>query len=525
MDVIEPRRLQRVWMPVLALLAGIGGFTALVMADALEPMQQFYIGMGIVFGVPFLMAFWALFLSGVRWWQRFALLIVGALVGAGLVYGGTQVLEFNGSISGSGIPRLKWKWTPTVEAKLADLKVESKPGIDLTVTKGTDYPQFLGRDRDGVAHGIRLARDWTAKPPKELWRKNIGLGWSAFAVVGDYAVTQEQREDKELVVCYELKTGKVRWKHEHDARLHDPQGGDGPRATPTIVDGRVYTVGGTGILDCIDGATGKKLWTHDTLAENGLSNIIWGKSNSPLVFDDKVIVTGGKEKKDSLLAYRKDDSKLLWTAGDDDASYASPALATLAGKKQILSVNAHSVTGHDPEDGKILCTFPWPGDMAKASQPVPLPNDRVFLSAGYDVGCVLLHITRGSDGQWSAEPLWATRGMRTQFSNVVITRNCAFGLDSRILSCVDLATGERKWKGERYDFGQVLLVGDLLIVQAEKGDVVLVEANPNEFKELGRIPALKDKTWNNPVLSGPYLLVRNDREAVCYELPVEEQDW
>jgi outer membrane protein assembly factor BamB len=181
--------------------------------------------------------------------------------------------------------------------------------------------------------------------------------------------------------------------------------------------------------------------------------------------------------------------------------------------------------------------------MAKASQPVPLPDiegaleararrtlarqaerhgQGVFVSAGYDVGCVLLHITRGSDGQWSAEPVWATRSMRTQFSNVVIARDCVFGLDSRILSCVDLATGERKWKGERYDFGQVLLVGDLLIVQAEKGDVALVEANPNEFKELGRIPALKDKTWNNPVLSGPYLLVRNDREAVCYELPIEE---
>jgi outer membrane protein assembly factor BamB len=529
---MEPRRLKRVWMPLLALLAGIGAMTALVMADALEPMQQFWIMTGIVFGVPLLMAFWALFLSGVRWWQRFALVIVGALVGAGLVFGATQVLDVDGAISGSGIPRLKWKWTPTVEAKLADLKVESKSGIDLTVTKDTDFPQFLGRDRNGVAHGVRLARDWSAKPPEELWRKSIGLGWSAFAVVGDYAVTQEQREDKELVVCYELKTGKVRWIHEHEARWRDKQGGDGPRATPTIVDGRVYTLGGTGILDCIDGTTGKNLWTRDTLADIKRDNVYWGKSNSPLVFDDKVIVTGGRIADDerrksenegpSLVAYDRASGNLLWKAGDDAASYASPALATLAGKKQILSVNAHSVTGHDPEDGKILWNFPWPGDMAKASQPVPLPNDRVFLSAGYDVGCVLLHVTRSSDGQWSAEPLWATRSMRTQFSNVVITRNCAFGLDSRLLCCVDLATGERKWKGERFDFGQVLLVGDLLIVQAEKpGDVVLVEANPDEFKELGRIHALKDKTWNNPVLSGPYLLVRNDREAVCYELPVE----
>jgi outer membrane protein assembly factor BamB len=318
-----------------------------------------------------------------------------------------------------------------------------------------------------------------------------------------------------------LKTGTVRWKHEDDARLHDKQGGDGPRSTPTIVGNRVYTSGGTGILNCLDGATGEVLWLHDTLGENNLSNLIWGKSCSPLVFGDKVIVTGGKEKRDSLLAYHKDTGKLLWTAGTDDASYSSPALATLADKKQILSVNAHSVTGHDPEDGKILWTFSWPDEWAKASQPVPLPGDRVFLSAGYNVGCVLLHVTRGSDGQWAAEPLWATRKMRTQFSNVVLARNCAFGLDDRVLACVDLETGEQKWKGERYHYGQVLLVGDLLIVQAEEGYVALVEANPDEFKELGRIPALKDKTWNNPVLSGPYLLVRNDKEAVCYQLPVQ----
>jgi len=422
-------------MPAATLLLGIGGLTALVLADALEPMLQFYIMSGIVLGTPLLLAFWALFFSGVRWWQRLALLLGGGLAGAGMVYGLTQVLDFDGAISGSGIPRLKWKGTPSVEAKLADLRVEpAAKSVELAVEEDTAYPQFLGQNRDGVAHGVRLARDWQAQPPKELWRREIGLGCSSFAVAGDYAITQEQREDKELVVCYELKTGKVRWKHEHDVRLRDKQGGDGPRATPTIVGERVYTVGGTGILDCIDGASGKNLWTHDTLGENGLTNIIWGKSCSPLVFDDKVIVTGGKEKGPSLLAYHKDDGKLLWKAGEDDASYSSPALATLAGKKQILSVNAHSVTGHDPEDGKVLWSFSWPSDWAKASQPVLRPGDRVFLSAGYGVGCVMLHVQRGSDGQWTVETVWENRNMRPQFSNVVVSHNCAFGLDERYLA-------------------------------------------------------------------------------------------
>ncbi|MGH7169238.1 MAG: PQQ-binding-like beta-propeller repeat protein [Gemmataceae bacterium] len=520
-EMIEPRRLKRVWLPIATLLLGVGGFAALVLTDALEPMQQGFLGMGILLAMPLLLVIWLLLLSGLRWSQRFLYLIVGCLGTAGVLFGLSKVLCWEGSLGGSGIPRLRWIWMDSGEARLADLKVESDDKAEFYSFKEMDYPQFLGRDRDGVVHGVRLARDWHSQPPKELWRKNIGLGWSAFAVSGDFAITQEQRENKELVVCYELKTGKVRWTHEQEVRLHDKMGGDGPRATPTLVEGRVYTLGGTGVLDCIDGATGKNLWTRDTLADRDLPNLIWGKSCSPLIVEDKVIVTGGLKKRDCLLAYDRKTGKPLWHVGDDEASYSSPALATFDGQKQILSVNAHSVTGHDPKDGKVLWTFDWPGDMAKASQPVTLPGNRIFLSAGYSVGCVLLHLTRGSDGQWTTETVWLGRNkMCTQFSNVVIAHDCAFGLDCRELACIDLATGERKWKGKTYKFGQIMLVGDLIVVQAEDGYVALVEANPDAFKEVARLPALHDKTWNNPVLSGPYLLLRNDKEVVCYQVPV-----
>jgi outer membrane protein assembly factor BamB len=522
MEIQETPRLKRAWMPIAILIVGISSFAGLVWADALEPLQQFFIGAGIMLGTPLLLALWLLFLSGLRWRNRFLYLFAGSVAAAGLVFALTKLLYMDGSRGGSGIPRLRWIWFRSPEASLTDLRVEKGSQVEISSSKDTDYSQFLGRDRDGAAHGVRLVRDWKSQPPKELWRKQMGLGWSAFAVAGDYAITQEQREDKELVVCYELKNGKVRWMHEHEARFVDKQGGDGPRATPTIVNGRIYTLGGTGLLDCIDGATGKNLWTRDSLADYKLTNLIWGKACSPLVFEDKVIVTGGQEKRDSLLAYDWETGEPVWHTGDDAASYASPALATLGGKKQILSVNAHSVTGHDPQDGKVLWTFSWPGEMAKASQPVPLPGDRVFLSAGYKVGCVLLHVTRGSDGQWNADPKWVGRNkMATQFSNVVMAHSCAFGLDCRELACVDLETGERKWKGKTYNFGQIMLVGDLIVVQAEDGDVAFVEANPNEFREVASIPALHDKTWNNPVLSGPYLLLRNDKEAVCYQVAIE----
>jgi outer membrane protein assembly factor BamB len=523
----EPRRLKRLWMPVLTLLLGIGGMFTLVKADSLDVLQQMGMMAALIFGTLLLLAVWLLFFSGLRWRVRFLAL----LAGAGALVGLWFLTYQHGSLSGSGLPRLRWIWSKPQE--LAGLQIEdASKEVDLKVEKDTNYPQFLGRDRDGVVRGVRLVRDWKSQKPEELWRREIGLGWSAFAVVGDYAVTQEQRGDKELVVCYEVKSGNPRWKHENDVRFHDKQGGDGPRSTPTIVDGRVYTLGGTGILNCLDGANGKKLWSRDTLADIERGNLIWGKSCSPLVLDDKVIVTGGRfvsaeqwkvEKKGpALLAYDRESGKLLWAEGDDAAGYSSPAVATLAGEKQILSVNAHSVTGHAPEDGKVLWEFAWPEDWAKASQPVPLPGDHVFISAGYGVGCALLHVTRGSNKQWAVEEVWSSRKMRTQFSNVVIAHKCAFGLDDRWLACVDLVTGEQKWKGERYGFGQVLLVGDVIVVQAEDGFVALVEANSEQFKELARLPALNSMTWNNPVLSGPYLLLRNDKEAVCYRVPVVE---
>jgi outer membrane protein assembly factor BamB len=372
-----------------------------------------------------------------------------------------------------------------------------------------------------VVPNARLARDWSARPPREVWRQPVGLGWSSFAVVGAAAFTQEQRGDQELVVCYDLKTGKVRWTHADTARFHEAMGGDGPRSTPTVAGGRVYALGATGILNCLDGATGKLLWTRETL--KGIPNLEWGKSSSPLVFDDLVLVSGGNTAGPSLLAFNKDNGNPVWQAGHDKSSYSSPVLADLAGRRQVVMVNARSVTGHDPADGHILWEYSWPGELAKASQPVVLEGDRVLLSAGYGLGCVLLQVKDEGGAAQAVSERWSNRYLKTQFSNVVVRDGFVYGLDDGVLTCLDLDTGKRRWKGGRYGYGQVLLAGDLILVQAESGSVVLVEATPDRHHELARLPALKGKTWNNPALAGPYLVVRNDQEAACYRLPLEEK--
>ena len=189
-------------------------------------------------------------------------------------------------------------------------------------------------------------------PPKTIWRQPIGLGWSAFAVSGRHAVTQEQRREDELIVCYELQTGHALWAHTNHVRFSEMLGGDGPRATPTIHRGLVYAMGASGILDCLDEATGRLIWTRDVLRENHLSNLTWGKSCSPLLAHDLVVVTGGEQREKTLLAYEAATGKSVWQAGRDRASYCSPLLASVAGREQILMVNGHSVTGHDPRVGK-----------------------------------------------------------------------------------------------------------------------------------------------------------------------------
>ncbi len=302
------------------------------------------------------------------------------------------------------------------------------------------------------------------------------------------------------------------------------QGGDGPRATPTVQDGRVFACGATGILDCLEAASGQLIWSRDVLKENNLANLTWGVSASPLVFDDKVVVTGGLTDGPTVLAYRRSDGEPLWHAGTDKASYASPILATLAGRRVVLSFNAGSLTAHDPATGDVLLNYPWSdGKMPKAAQPVVIEGHRVFISAGYGAGCELVDIQAGADGKLVASQVWKSNRMKTQFNSVALREGFLYGLDDGLLACVEVATGARQWKDGRYGSGQTLLVDDLVIIQSEPGPVFLAEARPDGFRELGRLPALSAKTWNYPTLAGRYLLVRNSEEAVCYELPLQNE--
>ena len=480
---------------------------------------------GLFFIMATLWVMWLAWMFYYPWSWRLQMGVLLILVPFAVAF--PVIMRVDG-LTGEARVNFAWRNAPLIDSG-AELSTDSIPASlaakpDLTQTTSDDFPQFLGPNRTGVVLENRLSPDWTLHPPREIWRKPVGAGWGSFATIGDYALTQEQRGAEECVVCYRLSDGSGMWVHRDKARFDSAMGGSGPRGTPTVVDGRVYTVGGTGILNCLDGATGKPLWSVDILADCSGKPIDHGVCGSPLVIDEWVIVAPTGNDKACLAAYDRETGSRVWLGGSHRASYGSPALADLAGSRQVLLVTADGIEGNDLHTGKTLWSYPWtnPDFHVNCSQPIIIDAaaGKVLFCTGYGTGSVLLQVAPVVDGNCSVSEVWnSPRKMKTKFTTAVQHKGFVYGLDDGILACLDPATGKQIWKAGHYQHGQILLAGELLIVQAESGDVVLVQPDPEKLIELGRFPALGGKTWNNPALAGRLLLVRNDQEAGCFELP------
>jgi outer membrane protein assembly factor BamB len=467
-------------------------------------------------------SFWVVWLAWLCYWPLPWRLRLGLLAVAVAAAPALPLLVKADGLTGSSQVNFTWRWQP---ARAAPTGRTTGEAARLTPAGPDDFPQYLGPLRLATVPGARLYPGWDARRPRLLWRQPVGDGWGGLAVVGGYAVTQEQRGAEECVVCYRVADGAAVWVHADDARFDSSMGGPGPRATPTAADGRVYAVGATGLLNCLAGATGMAVWSADVLRDNQAANLEHGACGSPLVTGRLVIVSPTGADGVSLAAYDRQTGQRVWRGGRDRASYGSPLLAELDGVPQVLLYNAAGVAGHDLDTGQVLWTFPWTNPVrVNCTQPIPNAGGpgQVFAGTGYGAGGVLFRVGRSADGAWSARRLWQSRDLKTKFSTAVAHEDCLYGLDDGVLACVELATGKRLWKEGRYGHGQLLLAGGLLLVQAEDGSVVLVEPSRGGPRERGRLAALGGKTWNNPALAGRFLLVRNDREAACYELPLAD---
>jgi outer membrane protein assembly factor BamB len=417
---------------------------------------------------------------------------------------------------------IHWRWSKTPEELLLAQTSEETPATTVpaaapTTTKAeTDWPGFRGSQRDSIIRGVRIKTDWSASPPVQLWRRPVGPGWSSFAVQNDRFYTQEQRGDDEIVACYEVATGKLVWRHRDRARFWESNAGPGPRATPALSNRRVYTQGGTGIVNVLDAATGDVVWSRNAVTDTGAKVPAWGIAGSPLVVNDMVVVAAAG----NLIAYDLASGKPRWTGPAGGTGYSSPQLLTINGVQQIVLLHSNGATSVAPADGKLLWEHSWPGEPIV--QPATTASGDLLISVSASSGIRRLAVAQGSGG-WNVQERWTSEELNPWFNDFVVHNGHVYGFNGSTLVCIDLENGNLNWKGKRYGYGQMVLLTDqdLLLVLSEQGELALVKAAPDQFTALAQFPALEGKTWNHPVLAGDVLLVRNDHEMAAFRLSLE----
>jgi len=380
-----------------------------------------------------------------------------------------------------------------------------------------EWSQWRGQNRTAVSQEKLSSDSWSSGGPRRLWSVAGGAGHSSIAVGSGRAFTLVQAQDEEAAICLEAATGRRLWTTRWTSRFEETSAGVGPHATPTVADGRVYTVGSTGQFHCLDATSGAVLWRHDLLQEFGRSQPQYGVSVNPLVEGDLVIVQPGARGA-AIAAFDRRDGRRIWNAGDDPDGYSSPMAATIAGQRQIVFLTGESVMGSDVRDGRNLWRVPWRtnGDYNIAT-PV-IVQDYVFVSSGYGKGCALLEITRDAKGSFEARPVYEHPRMRNQFSTCVLWGDHLYGFDDSFLVCMEFRTGKIRWKERGFGKGSLIAADGKLIVLGEEGKLALVEARPDGYRELSSSRVSTTRCWASPSLSGGLLFIRDQESIQCFDL-------
>ncbi len=519
---MSTRKSERIrWWPLVLIVAVAAGIVVVTWQPDSLPQQQKYMRIGMtIAGALALFLVWILFLSRMKWAWRLG--ITGGLLALMGIAPATLKIE---GVSGDLLPIVTWKWSRLPSERVGDVVDASSGSREPDVAKRTlpehfsDYPQFLGPDRTAIVDGPLFEIDWETNPPRELWRKPIGPAWSGFSVKGYRAVTQEQRGDEEMVTCYDLLSGTLLWAHCDIAHYSTTLGGEGPRATPSIDERNVYTLGATGLLNCLALETGKRIWQRNIREDAGAKDLEWGYAGSPLLAGNLVIVNAGGTENASMIAYRKTDGEIAWSNGSDPASYSTPILATLAGVEQVLIFHQRGIASHDSQTGEVLWSFPIKHNRPHVAVPLIFETDRVMISSGYGYGSVMLQVRATEAGGFTVEQKWKSIRLQSKFNNLIQKDGYVYGLHDGTFCCLDPLFGKRLWKEGRFGHGQMVLANDnQLLVTTESGGVKLIEPSPDKLRVLCEMQVFHEKTWNSPSLAGDFLLLRNHKEAVCYRL-------
>ena len=390
------------------------------------------------------------------------------------------------------------------------------------VSPAADWPQFLGPQRNGSIVQPNLAKTWPKEGPSTVWQHKVGQGFGGPVVSTGKLIIFHRVEGKELVECLDATTGKELWKGDYPARYRDDFGfEEGPRATPAIADGRVFTFGANGDFIAWDLAKGTKLWSIDTRAQFKTGKGFFGIACSPLVEGNAVILNIGGKDGAGIVAFDVATGKVRWQATDDEASYASPVAATLGGKRRVLVITRVALVALDAADGKVVFRHAWQPPMsASVSAATPLViSDQIFISASYGTGASLLRFRESApEVIWSRDEV-----LSAHYATAVLHEGFLYGFDGRQeqgceLRCVELKTGKVQWSESGLKAGIVTLANDQLLVLTERGELIQTPASPAGFKPSQRAQILPFVARAHPALADGYFYARSKDKLVCVDL-------
>ncbi len=392
----------------------------------------------------------------------------------------------------------------------------------------TDWPGYLGPDRNGISRETQLNTDWRVQPPKLVYRVPLGAGFSSLCVVGDRVFTQTARDGREWVVAHDAATGREVWSRPICAVFTDTQGqGPGPRATPTYNDGQLFCLFPAGDLACLNATDGQLLWGVNILtlvrAEDRASETFyWGLSQSPLVVGDRVIVCPGGSRNNSVIGLDRKTGQLVWAGGSDPPGYGSPIEFKHSGETQVIAVGGQSLMAFEPVSGKPLWRAPV-GNKYNCNCATPVcVDERIFYSAAYGTGATLIELTL-KESKWTPKPRWTNLQLQNQMSTSIVLDGHIYGCNGDLgaanLRCLDLLKGTVKWIERSPGKCTLIAAAGHLIVLSEDGTLRLIEANPTKYIEKGKLsPALTATAWTPPALSRGKLYLRDRAELFCVDV-------
>lgn len=385
-----------------------------------------------------------------------------------------------------------------------------------------DWPQFLGPQRNGTYSGALISESWPSEGPKTLWTYPVGEGFAAPVVSEGKAVIFHRKANKETIDCLDAATGKPLWSFSYPTTYRDDFGfEEGPRATPAISDGQIYTMGAEGTVHCLELATGKKIWRVSCKDQFSAAKGFFGMACSPLVEDDLVLLNIGGQNGAGIVAFDRKTGKLRWKATNDEASYSSPTAGEFNGRRRVLFFARSGLVAVDPQNGTVAFQYPWRARMsASVNAATPLIiGDLVFLSASYNTGAILLKISNDKPEKiWSGDDV-----LSNHYSTSVYHEGYLYGFDGRqeygqTLTCVELKTGRSVWREERFGAGTVTLAGKNLLILRENGELVLAPASPDKFRPLSRAQILGSQVRAYPALTNARLFARDKTKLICVDL-------